>query len=332
MAQAPHVTPEKIMQIATGAWATGILAAAVQHRVFTLLEEKPSTTDELAQRARVSPRGAQALLDALVGLGLARLEGGRYANAPDSSQFLVEGKPSYMGGFLKCEVRDMKPWMQLAEIVKSGAPATGEEGTSAAFFEELVPAIAPLSFPVAEIAAKELGLAQAGAISVLDVGGGSGVFNAVWLKANPRATATQLDFPGVNAVARAYVGRFGVGDRFRTVDGDFHTTDFGTAAHDVVVYSHIAHMESPEQNTQNFRRFHAVLKPGGMLVVNDFVLEDDRSGPPFPLIFHANMLVRTEQGGVYRAEEYRSWLRTAGFSEVRFVKTPTPATLIFAKK
>lgn len=323
------VTPERIMQIGTGAWAAGLLGAGVHHQVFTHLDEKPADAATLAARAGIHPRGAQVLLDGLLGLGLLRMEAGKYVNAPDAAAYLVKGKPTYMGGFARCESTEMLQWAKLGDAVETGYPVQAEP-PGPSFFEELVPAIAPLSFPVAEIAARELRLAEAGPISILDIGGGSGVFDAIWLKMNPKATATQVDFASINRIAHEYVGRFGVGDRFRTIDGDFHTAELGT--HDIVLYSHIAHMESPAANIANFRRFHAALKPGGTLVINDFVVEDDRSGPPFALIFASNMLVKTHEGNTYTGSEYRTWLLEAGFRNVRLVKTPTPATLIFASR
>jgi hypothetical protein len=327
-----QVTPANVMKYATGAWAAGLVGAAVQHRAFNYLDAAQATVDELAREAGLSRRGAQALLDGLLGLGLVSLDHGRYANTPESSAFLVEGKPAYMGGFLKCEGLAMEQWMKLGDSVKTGAPFVDEVQEPSSFFEELVPAIAPLSMPAAQMAIGELGLATAGPQAILDVGGGSGVFSAFWLRANPHASSTQIDFPIVNRIAREYVGRYGVGDRFRTIDGDFHTTEFGRAIQDIVLFSHIAHMESPEQNVDSFRRAHAALKPGGTLVVNEFVLADDRSGPAFPLLFNANMLVKTQSGAVYREADYRGWMQGVGFGEVRLVATPGPSTLIFAKK
>jgi len=320
------------MKYATGAWVAGILGAAVEHRVFTLLESSAATTDELAGRARISRRGAQALLDGLLGLGLLHLQAGRYSNSEESSTFLVEGKRTYMGGFMKCEGLAMEQWMRFGKAVKSGEPQNLDFNAPAGFFEELVPAIAPLSMPAADTAARELNLAAAGAISILDVGGGSGIYSAMFLKANPRATATQIDFANVNKLARKYVAAYGVADRFSTRDGDFHATDFGIGKYDVVVYSHIAHQESPESNIEILKRIRAALKAGGSLVINDFVVEDDRSGPPFALVFHANMFVKTTAGATYRRADYRSWLNEAGLGEPRFVNTQGPSVLAIARK
>ena len=135
----------------------------------------------------------------------------------------------------------------------------------------------------------------------------------------------------MNAIARGFVARFGVGDRFKTLDGDFHTTDFGAARYDHAIYSHIAHQEAPADNVTIFRKFRTALKPGGTLVINDFILDDDRTGHPFAMMFASQMLVVSKDGFTYRQADYRSWLTEAGFTSVEIVSTPTPATVVFAR-
>jgi hypothetical protein len=132
-------------------------------------------------------------------------------------------------------------------------------------------------------------------------------------------------------VARDLVSRAGVGDRFYAIDGDFHVEDLGWNRYDLAIYSNIAHMVGPGQNLAAFDKIRRALKRTGTLVIADFVLEDDRSGHPIALLFQANMLVRTEEGACWRKADYRTWLGDAGFGEVRYVPTPGPVTLIFAK-
>ena len=69
-------SPEKIMQLISGSWSTAILGAAATHSVFNVLESG-ATTAQVAEKCRISSRGAQALLDGLLGLGLITLEIGR---------------------------------------------------------------------------------------------------------------------------------------------------------------------------------------------------------------------------------------------------------------
>jgi SAM-dependent methyltransferase len=321
------------MQLITGGWAASILGAAARHGLFTALEGHPNTADGLARQAGISFRGAQALLDGLTGLGLLTLSGGQYSNTPEASAFLVKGQPGYLGAIAEVFLEDFATWQNLPEAARTGLPTAAHTADVAdnPFWHVLVTAIAPLSFPVAQIAAERVGLATAGPVSWLDVGGGSGVWSAVWLGVNKEAAAYQLDWPNVNAIGREFVARFGVGDRFHTIDGDFHNADFGTAKYDFAIYSHIAHQEPPARNVAIFRKLRQALKPGGTLVVNDFILGDDRTGHPFAMMFAAQMLVVTKEGSTYRQLDYRSWLTEAGFTSVEIVPTPTPATVVMAR-
>jgi hypothetical protein len=175
--------------------------------------------------------------------------------------------------------------------------------------------------------AERLGIAKAGPVRWLDVGGGSGIWSAVWLEANKEATGVQLDWPVVNTIAKQFVTQFSVADRFETIDGDFHTVDFGSASYDFAMYGNIAHQETPANNVAILRKFRKALKPGGTLLINDFVLNDDRTGHPFAMMFASQMLLATTGGNSWCQSDYRAWLGEAGFESVDIVPTPSPATV-----
>lgn len=326
-------TPERILELATGGWRAGILGAALNHCLFAHIESGEDTAHKIAKRAGLSERGAQTVLDGLVGLGMVDMHDGTYRNTAESSAFLIEGRPAYIGGFAKVLLQEIGDWSALPEVVRTGTPVVDAtfDVPENPFWEELVPVIAPFAVPAAMAAAEKLRLAEAGEISILDVGGGSGIYSAIWLGLNPAARSTQLDWAPVNAIARRLLGQRGVVDRVTCIDGDFHTTGFGTAAYDVGVYSGIAHQEGPQDNVAIFTKFRDALKPGGTLVISDFVVNDDRSGPPFALIFAADMLLKTKHGGTWRRGDYQDWLAEAGFKDISFQATPSPSTLIFAR-
>lgn len=326
-------TSERVMMLINGYWATGILGAAASHSLFTHLDSGADTAEELAARAGISERGAQTLLDGLVGFGLVEVHAGRYRNSADAAAYLVDGKATSLSDFAQLKMAHMGALADLPEVVRAGRPLTDAvvEVADNPHWERLVTAIAAQSVPVAAIAAQKLRLADAGNVSILDVGGGSGVYSATWLKLNPAARATQLDWRPINAIARRLLGEQGVAERFTCIDGDLHTTDFGTAAYDFAVYSHIAHQEGAEDNIAIFAKLRSALKPGGTLVVNDYVVDDDRSGPAFPLLFGSEMLLKSKHGGTWRRADYHSWLVKAGFDDVTFQTTQSPATLVFAR-
>lgn len=326
-------TPEKVMQIVTGGCAVAILGSAAKHGIFDAIEGNGDDAAGVAKKASISARGARAVLDGLLALGLVTLADGRYRNTPESSAFLVKGKPAYLGALAEVMTRSLTDWATLPDSVKTGNPTANITADMAdnEFWHQLVPAIASLSIPVARLAAERLDIAKAGPVRWLDVGGGSGVWSAVWLSANKEAKGVQLDWPAVNEIAKGYVGGFGVADRFETIGGDFHTTDFGSAQYDFAIFGHIAHQETPEDNIEIFRKFRKALKPGGTLLVNDYVLSDDRRGHPFALIFGSQMLLMTKGGDSWREADYRAWLAEAGFAAVEVMPTPFPATVVFAK-
>src|SRR2546425_11605691 len=107
--------PDKVMQLITGGWATAIVGSAAKHGIFTALEGGSDDAGGIAKKAGISKRGAQALLDGLTGLGLLTVSKGRYQNAPEASAFLVQGKPSYLGGMAELMCGSLGEWATLPE-------------------------------------------------------------------------------------------------------------------------------------------------------------------------------------------------------------------------
>jgi 2-polyprenyl-3-methyl-5-hydroxy-6-metoxy-1,4-benzoquinol methylase len=328
-----QVMPARIIQIATGTWGAAVLASAASHSLFAHLETGAKTASDIATRAGISERGTQALLDGLVALDLVELHDGSYRNTAEASSYLISRRPGYLGGFAEVLLSEAASWSALPDAVRTGEPAmtAAHDAADATFYEKLVPALAPLATPVAHIAAQKLDIANRGEIAILDVGGGAGVYSSTWLALNPAAHSTQVDWAPVNAVARRLVTEHGVGDRFDCIDGDLHTVDFGNGRYDYIVYSHVAHVEGPQDNADVIARFRRALKPGGTLVISELIADDDRSGPPFALLFASTMLLQTTGGTTWRPADYRQWLTAAGFADVTFESTPTPSTLIFAR-
>ena len=58
------------------------------------------------------------------------------------------------------------------------------------------------------------------------------------------------------------------------------------------------------------------LAPGGRLLVKDFLVEPDRSGPPAGLLFALNMAVYTRDGDAHDRAAIAAWLAAAGLVDV----------------
>jgi SAM-dependent methyltransferase len=93
----------------------------------------------------------------------------------------------------------------------------------------------------------------------------------------------------------------------------------GANRFDIAILGNIVHSEG-ETSSRLIRRLHEALRPGGRLVIIDFVPREDRTGPAPAMLFALNVLIETEAGDVSTLSEYRSWLQEAGFGAVETIE------------
>jgi len=173
-----------------------------------------------------------------------------------------------------------------------------------------------------------------GAASVrrmLDVGGGSGAYSIAFAQANSALRADILDLAAVEPIAQRHIQAAGVADRVKVRAGDLRSDRLGEA-YDLVFLSAICHMLSPEENLDLFGRCREALAPGGRVVIQDFILEPDKTAPRFAALFALNMLVGTRGGSSYSEPEYAAWLAEAGFREIRHARLPGITGLMIASR
>lgn len=330
------LSPQKVLQFSFGYAPPLIIEAAVTHGVFDALDGWELNAEELAARTNASLRGIRMVANALVGLELLSKDAeGRYANDAVASQYLVKGKPSYMGGFFHHTSSQLIPiWLGLNETVKTGKPpvAVNRQDDGKKFFAAFVEDLFQFNYQAAVALARHLDPADQGAgYSVLDLGAGSGVWSAAVLQQAAKAHATAVDWPEVLEVTRRVTGRLGLEDRYTYSAGDLLEADFGSG-HQAAVLGHILHSEGETRSHDLLKKIYTSLAPGGVLAIAEWLPNPERTGPLPALIFAVNMLVNTEQGDTYSFEEISAWLTEAGFKDVRKLEVPSLFPLILATK
>jgi len=334
-AESISVTPERIFQMVWSFAPPLILEAAIRHRVFDVLDSGPKTLSRVSQETGASERGLSAIMNALVGFDFLSKDGEEYSLTPESSAFLVSTKPSFQGGLLKHVSQQLIPnWLHLSEIVSSGAPdrSVNQQSAGAAFFEQFVNDIFPMSYGAASDLAQYLRLdLMSGTVSVLDLAAGSGVWGIALAQSASHVRVRAVDWPGVISVTRKNAERFGFGDRFTFAEGDLLQADFGTG-HQVATLGHILHSEGEARSRELIKKTFEALAPGGTIAIQEFLVNADRTGPANGLIFAVNMLVNTDNGGTYSFEEISSWLDEAGFADPRTLNGRGPSPMILANK
>jgi len=311
-----------------------VLSAAVQLDVFSHLAACNGTAAEVARAAGATERGTRMLLDSLTGLELLSKQDDRYALAPLAAEYLVRERPNYLGSVLETNYL-MDSWSRLADIIRTGsAPHHLERQQDAEqFFPRLVRTLHVMNREPARRLATALGAGTARQrLQVLDVACGSGVWGIAIAEADPRSRVTALDFPVVLDTTREYLRRHDVERQFDFMPGDLKEADFGESRFDLAVLGNVLHTEGEASSRDLLRRIGRALKPGGRVAIIDMVPNDERTGPPFPLLFALNTLVHSTEGDTFTLAEYMEWLKEAGFNTVETVEIGGSSPAIVAGK
>lgn len=324
---------EILQQLAFAAAPQRILMTALQLDLFSLLKKGPAGADDVAAKVKCSARGTRMLLDALTGLDMLRKRAGRYELTDMSSQYLVRESADYCGSWLETDAL-AKAWDNLPEVVRTGRPAARVESRADAerFFPNLIRSLHVLNREPARVTAKHLCANLGGEPRVLDVACGSGVWGIACAEVNPKVRVTAHDFPAILELTNDYARRHKVGDRYDYLAGDLKQVDFGNARFDVALLGNIVHSEGEKSSRDLFKRLARAIKPGGKIAIVDMIPNEERTAPPFALLFAVNMLLNTETGDTYTLKEYAAWLKEAGFGSVETVDIHSHSPLIVATR
>lgn len=327
--------PQRIIDLFFGYSPTFVLATAVQLEVFTALTSGALTAPDVAKATSSSPRGMAMLLDALVSLGLLDKQANRYALTPDSEAYLVRGKDGYLGGFFDFLQGNLQSWLRLTQAVKSGDPIHKMEDQSGSeeFFPPLIRALHVANMGPAHGLARKLGLGTRWrGLRVLDVAAGSGVWGIAAAQEDPSTTVAALDFPKILTIAREYAAKAGVADRMSYLETDMRDATFEDNTYDLVILGNICHAEGADATREFLTRVQPAIRPNGKLAIVDMIPNEERTEPPFPLLFALQMLLHTTQGGTFTQSEYTRWLQEAGFKKVEAVDIRFHSPIIVASR
>lgn len=316
-------TPSDLLQLSGGYWSACALHAGVKLDLFSPLSEQERTAAELAALLKIHARGLAMLLNALSAMGLLEKRGEGYAATPFSAEYLSRTSPGYLGYIVMHHHHLMASWAHLDESVISGAPirerfSHGDEETVQESFEmgmfNLAMQIAPGIVPHVDLSSRR---------RLLDLGGGPGTYAIHFCRHNPELTAVVYDLPSTKRFAEQTIARFQLSGRIRFEAGDFDIGEI-QGGFDVAWLSHILHGEGPEGCGTLLKKAVAALEPGGLILVQEFILDDTMDAPLFPALFSLNMLLGTPAGQAYSQGQLFDMLAAEGIVGLRRLQLDLP--------
>lgn len=316
-------TPAKLLQLSNSYWSTCALQSAVKLDIFTPLSGSARTAVELSDIIKVDKRAMAMLLDAMTAMNLLDKSGDSYTAVPFACQFLSRDSAGYLGHIIMHHHHLIAGWARLDEAILNGTPlmarvSHGNDEQARESFLMGMFNLAMLNAPKVTAAVDLTGRRR-----LLDLGGGPGTYAIHFCKCNPDLLATVYDLPSTRRFAEKTVAGFGLTDRVNFIEGDYLTKAID-GRYDAAWLSHILHGESAAGCAMILEKTMASLEPGAMIMVQEFIMDDDRKGPLFPALFSLNMLLHTPGGQAYSQSELSGMLAAAGAINIRRLDIELP--------
>ena len=298
--------------------ASKALFAALEFDLFTHIAQGAASTSALAKVTGIAENRLITLLAALKSLGLISESDGRLVNAPATRRYLVAGAPGdfrdyvrFVNGefgyesfrHLSAALRGERifPGKGFYEGMIYDAGIGGERFSSAQHAGSLGPA---------RLLAKRRDLKDRH--KLLDVGGGSGAYSIAFCAAYPRLHATILDFPETVDTAKLCAREAGLTDRIAHLAGNAIEVEW-PQGHDVVFMSYIWSAVGEAELTILAKRAAASLRPGGLVFIHDFMVDDAREGPAFAAWYLLGSIFDNPTAVCLTPTKVERVLREAGF-------------------
>lgn len=280
-------------------WSSRVLISANNFKIFDYLKT-PKTAREIASTIGADSRAVEMLLDALTGIALLKKSSRKYCNKAISNLFLNSSSPYYQGNIIKHSDAIWRNWSGLDEVIRTGKPARK-------FYDQdaFIKGMHDISKMKAAKVIKLINLKNVK--KALDLGGGPGTYSIEMAKKG--VSVTLYDLPETIEIAKEIIKDSG-DKNINFIEGDFLVDEIG-GNYDLIFISQVLHAFSDKDNLKIIQKSAKALNPNGRIVVQEFLINKQRTVPGKSALFSINMLVNTEGGRCYSPDEIKKWLYTA---------------------
>jgi hypothetical protein len=335
----PATDPLELYRLRDGFYATDLLAAALVHLdFFSWLAEHPSTREVICQELKLQRRPTDVMLTLFTALEfIAADKDGVFHLTATSREHLVKSSPFFIGPYYAA-LKDRPVCLDYLNVLRTDQPANWgsfkDEKDWTRAMED--PVFADRFTAAMDCRGRYLGQAMArvvdtvGCSRLLDIAGGSGIYACAMVARHSHLRATVLEKPPVDRVAHRTIEQRGFVDRVSVLAGDMLSGPWPTGF-DVHLISNVLHDWDEPLVQELLRRSLQALDAGGLLIIHDAHLNEDKTGP-VPVAKYSALLMHSTQGKCYSISELRQYLTAAGFDNIEFTPTVADRSIITARK
>jgi 2-polyprenyl-3-methyl-5-hydroxy-6-metoxy-1,4-benzoquinol methylase len=319
----PVTDPAQILRLRDRQYGAELIAAALMHfDFFSWLGHNDGVTDEdICKHFDFAARPTDVLLTLCRANGFLTTDSaGRHHLAQLGREHLVKGSPWYLGPYY-APIQDTPIVLGFLKVLRTGKPANWQAKTDAKDWhesmldEEFARSFTDLMNSRGMIFGQYLAQAVtpllAGRRHLLDVGGGSGIYSATMVAAHSDLSATVLEQSPVDVIVQKEIAKHGLSERVQVASGDMFKVAWPET--DIVLLSNVLHdWDVPEMRALLVKAAET-LPVGGLLIIHDAFINDDKTGP-HPVAEYSALLMNITQGKCYSAAEYGAVLHELGFA------------------
>ncbi len=339
----PGLDPTLIFELFRGSYGSELLTAAVAHfNLFGVLSQRRLALSEFQSEFDLAERPAVVLTTALRAMGLLSVDDDdRFHLTAIAEQHLAPEAYFSVADYVGLAATSPSV-LEMVERLRTNRPAGSDEAQGAAFIyregiasameqEELARhftlALAGRAKNVAPVLAERVSLDDSR--TLLDVGGGTGIYSIALLQKNPKLTAIVLDRPEVLKIAGEFAEEYGVSDRLELLEGDMFASELPHS--DTILLSNVLHDWDVPECRQLVSRCANSLPANGRLLIHDVLLNDELDGP-LPIALYSAALFQLTEGRAYSRAEFQSWLNESELSYEGEVDTLIHCAVLIGRK
>jgi hypothetical protein len=300
---------EDLMDLSWGYRAARVLQVANNLDIFTIISDKKMTLEQICQRCNTKPEITEKLLIACTAMNLLKKQGSKYKNNELARTYLIKGGDLYQGNMISHSASVWNFWSNLENEVRMDSVDRNQRVQQADDHKNFI--LGMHNIAVAGRAQLFLdGVDLTGRKKLFDVGGGPGTYSIEACKRYPDLKAVVFDLPETVSITKEIIANEQMEDRVTVLEGSWDTHNFGED-NDVVLLSDVMHGPGSRAPLKLTKAYNSMTE-GGLLVVQEFLLNNEKTGSLVPALF--NIMV-----GAYSEAEMFSMIEDAGFLEPKVV-------------
>jgi SAM-dependent methyltransferase len=334
----PANDPTSIYRYRDGLYAADLLTAALVHLdFFTWLGNHPSSLEGVCSSLETKPRPTDVMLTLFTAMELIENRDGIFHLTPLGREHLVKGPPFFIGPYY-ASLKDRPITKDFVAALKTDRVANwgsfkDEQAWAKAmedekFAEGFTAAMDCRGVYLGHAAAKAVDLSARR--SLLDIGGGSGIYSCSFVAHHPNLRAAVFEKPPVDQVARRSIEKRSYSDRVEIIAGDVFKNPLPTGF-DVHLISNVLHDWAEPEVRAILKNSAQALAPGGLLIIHDAFINANKTGP-LPVAAYSAMLMHSTEGKCYSTREMQGFLEELGFRDFHYQPTAADRGIATALK